>query len=175
MTAVRDGRRVRYELADPRIGHHFIYPGCGYGGSCFPKDVKALIHIGSDNGVPLQVLNAVEAANERQKHVLVERVVARFGEDLSGRTLAVWGLMAVAVVLPLTLLNMRSICQPVDDARRLVGDIRSGLEYSTPDSLEENLPVYLHQVQQTCARASEAITRKYFSRGQELSWVGEVS
>ena len=78
--------------SDPRIGTHFLYAGAGYGGSCFPKDVKALIHIGSDNGVPLQVLNAVEAANERQKHVLVERVVARFGEDLSGRTLAVWGL-----------------------------------------------------------------------------------
>lgn len=78
--------------SDPRIGTHFLYAGAGYGGSCFPKDVKALIHIGADNGVPLQVLNAVEAANERQKHVLVERVVARFGEDLAGRTLAVWGL-----------------------------------------------------------------------------------
>nr|AQW45609.1 UDP-glucose 6-dehydrogenase [Aquincola tertiaricarbonis] len=78
--------------SDPRIGTHFLYAGAGYGGSCFPKDVKALIHIGADNGVPLQVLNAVEAANERQKHVLVERVVARFGEDLTGRTLAVWGL-----------------------------------------------------------------------------------
>ncbi|MEU3845866.1 alpha-E domain-containing protein [Micrococcus terreus] len=63
----------------------------------------------------------------------------------------------------------------MDDARRLVGDMRSSLEYSTPDTLEENLPVYLHQVQETCARASEAITHKYFSRGQELSWVGEVS
>ncbi|MEF7616844.1 UDP-glucose/GDP-mannose dehydrogenase family protein [Aquincola sp. MAHUQ-54] len=78
--------------SDPRIGTHFLYAGAGYGGSCFPKDVKALIRIGEDNGLDLGVLNAVEEANERQKHVLVERVVKRFGEDLTGRTLALWGL-----------------------------------------------------------------------------------
>ena len=78
--------------SDPRIGTHFLYPGAGYGGSCFPKDVKALIHAGLQQGLPLQVLTAVEAANERQKHVLVDKVVARFGEDLSGRTFALWGL-----------------------------------------------------------------------------------
>ena len=78
--------------SDPRIGTHFLYPGAGYGGSCFPKDVKALIHAGRQQGLPLQVLTAVEAANERQKHVLVDKVVARFGEDLSGRTFALWGL-----------------------------------------------------------------------------------
>jgi UDPglucose 6-dehydrogenase len=78
--------------SDPRIGTHFLYPGTGYGGSCFPKDVKALIHTGRDNGVQLGVLLAVEEANERQKHVLVEKVVKRFGEDLSGRTFAMWGL-----------------------------------------------------------------------------------
>jgi UDPglucose 6-dehydrogenase len=78
--------------SDPRIGTHFLYPGAGYGGSCFPKDVKALIHTGRENGVELGVLRAVEEANERQKHVLVDKIVARFGEDLSGRTFAVWGL-----------------------------------------------------------------------------------
>ena len=78
--------------SDPRIGTHFLYPGVGYGGSCFPKDVKALIHTGEQNGIKLGVLQAVEQANERQKHVLVDKVVARFGEDLSGRVLAVWGL-----------------------------------------------------------------------------------
>jgi len=78
--------------SDPRIGTHFLYPGTGYGGSCFPKDVKALIHTGRENGVELGVLQAVEAANERQKHVLVEKIVARFGENLSGRTFAMWGL-----------------------------------------------------------------------------------
>jgi UDPglucose 6-dehydrogenase len=78
--------------SDPRIGTHFIYAGAGYGGSCFPKDVKALVKTAQDHGVELGVLQAVEAANERQKFVLVEKIVARFGEDLTGRTFAVWGL-----------------------------------------------------------------------------------
>ena len=78
--------------SDPRIGSHFLYAGTGYGGSCFPKDVKALIRTGQDNNMQLGVLQAVEAANDRQKHVLVDRVVARFGEDLTGRCFAVWGL-----------------------------------------------------------------------------------
>ncbi|MDT7835860.1 UDP-glucose dehydrogenase family protein [Aquabacterium sp. OR-4] len=78
--------------SDPRIGTHFLYAGTGYGGSCFPKDVKALIRTGAQNGMTLGVLTAVEEANERQKLVLVNRVVERFGEDLTGRTFAVWGL-----------------------------------------------------------------------------------
>jgi UDPglucose 6-dehydrogenase len=78
--------------SDPRIGYHFLYAGAGYGGSCFPKDVKALISTAHAAGVELQVLKAVESANERQKHVLVDKVVARFGDDLKGRQFAVWGL-----------------------------------------------------------------------------------
>ena len=78
--------------SDPRIGTSFLYPGVGYGGSCFPKDVKALIHSGRSNGLELGVLAAVEGANERQKRVLVDKVIARFGEDLNGRTFALWGL-----------------------------------------------------------------------------------
>lgn len=78
--------------SDPRIGTHFLYPGTGYGGSCFPKDVKALIRTGQDHAVALGVLQAVEDANERQKLVLVEKIVKRFGEDLSGRCFALWGL-----------------------------------------------------------------------------------
>ncbi len=78
--------------SDPRIGTQFLYPGCGYGGSCFPKDVKALMHTGQQSGLQLRVLGAVEAANERQKSVLVDKVVARFGTDLTGRRFALWGL-----------------------------------------------------------------------------------
>ena len=78
--------------SDPRIGYHFLYPGCGYGGSCFPKDVKALIRTASgDAGIDLKVLSAVEAANDQQKHVLGAKLKARFGE-LKGRHFAVWGL-----------------------------------------------------------------------------------
>lgn len=78
--------------SDPRIGYHFLYPGTGYGGSCFPKDVKALVATGRENGHAMRVLNAVEAANDAQKLRLVEKVVAAFGDDLSGRRFALWGL-----------------------------------------------------------------------------------
>ncbi|WP_079434019.1 UDP-glucose/GDP-mannose dehydrogenase family protein [Zoogloea sp. LCSB751] len=78
--------------SDPRIGYHFLYAGCGYGGSCFPKDVKALIKTGADEGHALRVLNAVEDANDAQKLTLVNKIVAHFGEDLSGRNFAIWGL-----------------------------------------------------------------------------------
>ena len=78
--------------SDPRIGYHFLYAGAGYGGSCFPKDVKALISTAQGAGVELRVLKSVQAANERQKHVLVDKIVARFGADLAGRHFAVWGL-----------------------------------------------------------------------------------
>lgn len=78
--------------SDPRIGWHFLYPGVGYGGSCFPKDVKALQHTAQRAGTNLLVLSAVEAANEAQKRVLVDKIVARFGSDLSQCRFAVWGL-----------------------------------------------------------------------------------
>jgi len=78
--------------SDPRIGWHFLYPGVGYGGSCFPKDVKALRHTAAQLGQPLRIMEAVEEANEAQKLRLVDKIVARFGEDLKGRTFALWGL-----------------------------------------------------------------------------------
>jgi UDPglucose 6-dehydrogenase len=79
--------------SDPRIGYDFLYAGAGYGGSCFPKDVKALIKTAAtDAGMTLQVLTAVEAANDAQKHVLSNKVKARFGADLAGKHFAVWGL-----------------------------------------------------------------------------------
>ena len=88
-----DVEQVRRGIGtDPRIGHQFLYAGCGYGGSCFPKDVKALLHSAAEVGEPLHLLNAVERANERQKLVLVERIVERFGENLAGRRFALWGL-----------------------------------------------------------------------------------
>ena len=78
--------------SDPRIGYHFLYAGCGYGGSCFPKDVKALIRTAAETGRDLKVLQAVEDANDAQKQVLVQKIVRRFGEDLGGLRFAVWGL-----------------------------------------------------------------------------------
>ena len=78
--------------SDPRIGWQFLYPGVGYGGSCFPKDVRALQHTATELGRPLRILGAVEATNKAQKLRLVEKIVARLGEDLTGRKLALWGL-----------------------------------------------------------------------------------
>ncbi|MES0874540.1 UDP-glucose dehydrogenase family protein [Sinimarinibacterium thermocellulolyticum] len=77
--------------SDPRIGFHFLYAGCGYGGSCFPKDVRALQRSGEEVGQHLGVLAAVEAANERQKHLLFERIDAYLG-GVAGKTIALWGL-----------------------------------------------------------------------------------
>ncbi|AFL97081.1 UDP-glucose dehydrogenase family protein [Ornithobacterium rhinotracheale] len=78
--------------ADPRIGKKFLYAGVGYGGSCFPKDVKALAKTAKDLGHSLQILDAVEDVNNRQKLVLAEKILKHFGNDLSGKTIALWGL-----------------------------------------------------------------------------------
>jgi len=78
--------------ADPRIGYSFLYAGVGYGGSCFPKDVQALVHTAADHGQRLSILEAVRGVNDAQKHVLVNRVIERFGSDLRDRTFALWGL-----------------------------------------------------------------------------------
>ena len=78
--------------SDPRIGYHFIYPGVGYGGSCFPKDVKALIHTAQSIGFAPEVLLAVERRNDAQRQVLADRIIAHYGGSLQGKTIAVWGL-----------------------------------------------------------------------------------
>ena len=88
-----DIEKVRLGIgSDPRIGYHFIYPGCGYGGSCFPKDVQALSRSASDHDFEASLLNAVEHVNKRQKSVVFEKLNKFFGGDLSGKTIAVWGL-----------------------------------------------------------------------------------
>jgi len=114
-----------------------LYPGTGYGGSCFPKDVKALISTGKEHGHTLRVLEAVELANEQQKRRLVEKVVARFGSDLSGRRFALWGLSfkpntddmreapALVVIEALTQLGAEvAAFDPVamEETRRIAGD-----------------------------------------------------
>jgi len=88
-----DVEKVRIGIgSDPRIGYGFIYPGAGYGGSCFPKDVQALIRAARSVGHEAEILSAVESVNRRQKEVLVHKMRQHFGADLKGRTVALWGL-----------------------------------------------------------------------------------
>ena len=131
--------------SDPRIGRDFLYAGCGYGGSCFPKDVKALVRTGSDHGRRLGILEAVEAANETQKQVLLSKIVQRFGEQLAGRVVAVWGLAfkpntddmreAPSRVLINQLLERGAKVQAFDpvatgEARRVLGE-PAGLQFAS--------------------------------------------
>lgn len=78
--------------SDQRIGYHFLYSGCGYGGSCFPKDVRALKQTATELGMPLKILQAVEDVNHAQKSVLLKKMIHRFGDDLTGKNFALWGL-----------------------------------------------------------------------------------
>ena len=123
--------------SDTRIGRKFLYPGCGYGGSCFPKDVKALIKTAEQNGYQMRVLKAVEEVNERQKAILFDKLNKRFGGNLKGKTVALWGLAfkpetddmreAPALVLINKLVEAGctvKVFDPVamDECRRRVGD-----------------------------------------------------
>ena len=88
-----DIEKVRIGIgSDPRIGYHFIYPGAGYGGSCFPKDVQALERSAREHGFDAVILAAVEERNRRQKGVLADKIHAHFGQNLAGKTFALWGL-----------------------------------------------------------------------------------
>lgn len=78
--------------SDPRIGYDFIYAGCGYGGSCFPKDIRALQSIATEHGIPTPILEATQRVNESQKLLLLEKITSFFGEDLAGKTFGIWGL-----------------------------------------------------------------------------------
>jgi UDPglucose 6-dehydrogenase len=123
--------------SDPRIGFHFLYPGVGYGGSCFPKDVQALIRTAQDAGQNLQVLQSVEAANEAQKSVLTGKITRRLGENLHGKIFALWGLAfkpntddmreAPSLVLIAGLLERGASIRAYDpvavhEAKRILGD-----------------------------------------------------
>jgi UDPglucose 6-dehydrogenase len=138
--------------SDPRIGYHFLYAGTGYGGSCFPKDVKAMVRSAAALGVHLELLQAVESVNNRQKSVLVDKVVARFGENLTGRSFALWGLAfkpntddmreAPSRVIVHELLRRGAVVRAYDpvartEARRVFGDL-PGL--SILDSAAQVLP-----------------------------------
>ena len=88
-----DANKVRIGIgSDQRIGYHFIYPGAGYGGSCFPKDVKALRNIAKEHGYRAQLITAVEEVNDAQKLVIAQKIIAYFGENLTGYTFGIWGL-----------------------------------------------------------------------------------
>lgn len=125
--------------SDTRIGRNFLYAGCGYGGSCFPKDVKALIKTADDNGYSMEVLKAVERVNERQKSVLFEKLATAYGgaENLRGKTIAIWGLsfkpetddMRESTALVMIRLLLNAGCNvraydPVamDECKRRIGD-----------------------------------------------------
>ncbi|NDP22404.1 MAG: UDP-glucose/GDP-mannose dehydrogenase family protein [Paludibacter sp.] len=124
--------------SDARIGHKFIYPGIGYGGSCFPKDVKALIKTAAQNGYKMQLLEAVEAVNEQQKAVLFTKIMNRFQGDILGKTFAMWGLSfkpntddmreAPSLVLIEKIIQAGGQVQVFDpvamnEARHIIGDI----------------------------------------------------
>lgn len=123
--------------SDSRIGYKFIYPGVGYGGSCFPKDIKALIHMAGKVGFDSRILKAVEAVNADQKKLLIDKVKTHFGEDLQGKTFAVWGLAfkpqtddmreapAIVIIKALLAAGARiKAFDPVamDEAHRIFGD-----------------------------------------------------
>jgi UDPglucose 6-dehydrogenase len=124
--------------SDPRIGYRFLYPGAGYGGSCFPKDVKALQATAREHAVPLRILAAVEAANEAQKLRLVAKITARLGDKLSGKVFALWGLSfkpdtddmreapSRAIVAALIDRGARVVAYDpvaIDEARRVLGSL----------------------------------------------------
>lgn len=123
---------------DSRIGSRFLYAGCGYGGSCFPKDVKALVHTGQENGYHMQVIEAVEAVNEKQKYIVFNKLQAAFNGDLQGKTIALWGLAfkpetddmreAPALVVIQELLKagaMVKVFDPIamEECKRRIGDV----------------------------------------------------
>lgn len=140
--------------SDSRIGYKFIYPGVGYGGSCFPKDIKALIHMSSQVGFDSRILKAVEAVNSDQKRLLIDKIISHFGPDLTGLSFAIWGLAfkpqtddmreAPSIVIINALLEAGAKIKAYDpvamDTARIVFDDRAGLTLcaSEYDALNES-------------------------------------
>ncbi len=138
-----DANMVRKGIgADTRIGSKFLYPGCGYGGSCFPKDIKALIHTAEQKGYEMSVLKAVDYVNDRQKEILFRKLLKYYGTDLTGKRIAIWGLsfkpetddMREATSLVTIDLLLKAGCDVVvydpvamDECRRRIGNT---VEYS---------------------------------------------
>jgi len=147
--------------SDPRIGYHFLYAGCGYGGSCFPKDVQALIRTAAESGQNLRILEAVEGVNHGQKEVLVNKIVNVHGKDLTGCRFAVWGL----AFKPNTD-DMREA-----PSRRVIADlIARGATVSAydPVATEEARRVFALDL----AHAPEQLARLHFAASQEETLAG---
>jgi UDPglucose 6-dehydrogenase len=147
--------------SDPRIGYHFLYAGCGYGGSCFPKDVQALIRTAAESGQHLRILEAVETVNHGQKEVLVKKIVDVLGEDLTGRRFAVWGL----AFKPNTD-DMREA-----PSRRVIADLLArGASISAydPVATEEARRVFALDL----ANAPDRLARIHFAGSQEETLTG---
>ena len=133
-----DAEMVRVGVStDSRIGNKFLFPGLGYGGSCFPKDVKALIKTGADYGVDMSIIKSADGVNKKQRNLFVDKIIAKFGKDLTGRTFGVWGLAfkpktddmreAPAITIINELLNLGAKVKAYDPkamilAKRIFGD-----------------------------------------------------
>jgi UDPglucose 6-dehydrogenase len=136
--------------SDPRIGNKFIYPGIGYGGSCFPKDVKALIKTAAENGYDMQVLQAVESVNDDQKSVLFNKIKKHFNNDLKGKTFAIWGL---------------SFKPKTDDMREAPSLVIIEKLLAAGANVKANDPVAMHEASHTlkdsityCQKQEDALT-----------------
>jgi len=147
-----DIEQVRVGIgSDPRIGYHFIYPGCGYGGSCFPKDVQALATSSAAAGYHSELLTAVQNVNRRQKNVLFDKLEGHFGGDLSGKTIAIWGLS----FKPNTD-DMREA--PSRDLIEALWEVGSAVRAYDPVAMTEARRLYGERQDLTlCQRAEEAL------------------
>jgi UDPglucose 6-dehydrogenase len=132
--------------SDSRIGNKFIYPGVGYGGSCFPKDVKALIHTADDFNYSLRVLKAVEAVNDDQKSVLYSKVVKHFNGNIKGKTIAIWGL---------------SFKPQTDDMREAPSLVIIGKFLDAGAKVKVYDPVAMHEAQRVLAKTVEYAEDQY--------------